>query len=107
MNLPALLLGRSLGGPIDAATGGFAGSRMGYAAGSMRYTGELQFRLKDDFQALNNWFIEGVATWLINDHWELVPDLRLSIYPGRVELRPGIGAIRRSGADAPCYARTA
>ena len=58
-----------------------------------RFSGELQVRLKNNTQSLDNYFLEGVATYLINEKWELVPDFRMSIKPDDFEYRPGFSFI--------------
>lgn len=53
----------------------------------------MQVRLKDDLQSLDNWFLEGVATYMLSEQWEIVPDFRMSIKPEEVEHRLGLGVI--------------
>lgn len=59
----------------------------------IRYSGELQVRLRDNFQTLDNWYLEGVFTYLANKWLEVVPDLRFTVKPDKVEFRPGIGIL--------------
>ena len=73
----------------------FLGNKVATAAGNWKFSGELQVRLKDDFQALDRWFLEGVATYFLSEHWEIVPDYRFSIKPDEVEHRPGFGILRK------------
>lgn len=73
----------------------FLGNKVATAAGNWKFSGELQVRLKDDFQALDRWFLEGVATYFLSEHWEIVPDYRFSVKPDEVEHRPGFGILRK------------
>ncbi len=57
----------------------------------IRYSAELQIRLREDFQELDNWFIESNVTYLANEWLEIVPDFRITVKPGRMEFRPGLG----------------
>jgi hypothetical protein len=59
----------------------------------LRYSGELQVRLKDNFQALDNWFAEGTLTYLANEWLEISPDFRMTLKPDRGEFRPGLGVV--------------
>ncbi len=59
----------------------------------IRYSGELQVRLRDNFQSLDNWYLEGVFTYLANEWLELVPDFRITVKPTRMEFRPGFGIL--------------
>ena len=71
----------------------FVGTKFAYAKDQWRYSGEFQSRFKENFSALDNWFVEGVATWLPSKHWEIVPDLRISRKAASVEFRPGAGVL--------------
>lgn len=71
----------------------YIGNKVAANSGDWRLSGELQVRLKDDVQSLDNWFIEGVATYMLSEKWEIVPDFRMSIKPEEVEYRPGLGVI--------------
>ena len=46
-------------------------------ADKFKYSGELQIRLKNDMQQLDRWYIEGMASFLLSKHFEIVPDLRI------------------------------
>lgn len=52
----------------------FVGTKLAYAKNHWRYSGEFQSRFKDNWSGLDNWFIEGVATYMPSRHWEIVPD---------------------------------
>jgi len=69
------------------------GNKFVWDKGKWRYSGELHFRLKNDVQSLNQYYIEGVATYMYNEHLEIVPDFRATVFPDRVEYRPGLGLI--------------
>ena len=71
----------------------YIGNKIANIKKDWRYSGELQVRLRDNMQYLDNWFLEGVATYMISEKWELVPDLRFSVKPSEVEFRPGFGVI--------------
>lgn len=71
----------------------FVGNKVVYGRNKWNYSGELQFRLKDNLQALDNWFLEGVATYLASKYWEIVPDYRFSVKPTSTEYRPGLGVL--------------
>ena len=71
----------------------YIGNKVATAFGDWRFSGELQVRLKDDMQSLDNWFMEGVATYLLSEKIEITPDFRISIKPDEVEYRPGLGVV--------------
>jgi hypothetical protein len=71
----------------------YAGNKIVWSLDSWRFNTELQIRLKDNTQALEYWYIEGVASYMPSKYWEIVPDLRFSIYPDHVEVRPGLGIL--------------
>ena len=71
----------------------YIGNKVAMANGNWRYSGELQVRLENNMQSLDNWFIEGVATYLLSEKIEIVPDFRISIKPDEVEYRPGFGIV--------------
>ncbi len=66
----------------------FAGGR-----NKIRFSGEMQVRLKDNFQQLDNWFVEGTFTYLANEWLEISPDFRMTLKPDRGEFRPGLGFV--------------
>ena len=71
----------------------FVGNKVVYGLDKWKYSGELQFRVKNDMQVLDNWFIEGVASYLPLKYWELVADFRFSVKSSSVEYRPGLGVL--------------
>ena len=71
----------------------YIGNKVAAASGSFRFSGELQVRLEDNMQSLDNWFVEGVATYLLSERIEITPDFRISIKPEEMEYRPGLGVV--------------
>jgi len=71
----------------------FVGNKVSGGEDQWKYSGELQFRVKDNFSQLDNWFVEGVFQYLPSKYWELVPDFRFSVHPEGVEYRPGFGVL--------------
>ncbi len=65
----------------------------GNSEGNWKYSGELQFRMNNNMQSLDNYFAEIVASNLTSRKWELTPDFRFSVYDDRVEYRPGFGVL--------------
>ena len=57
----------------------FFGNKVAANKEHWRFSGELQIRLKENARSLDTWFLEGVATYMINKHWDIVPDLRFSV----------------------------
>jgi len=74
----------------------FVGNILAWSKGSWHYSGELQFRLKDDTRSFNMYYIEGIASYLANEKWEIVPDMRFSVMSDRLEYRPGLGIIYKN-----------
>jgi len=73
----------------------YLGNKVSAGFGNWRTSGELQVRLADDMQALDQWFIEFIASYLQWKNWELAPDYRLTIKPDQIENRPGFSVIRK------------
>ena len=71
----------------------YIGNKVAGISGDWRFSGELQVRLEENMGALDNWFVEGVATYMLSKKIEIVPDFRISIKPDEVEYRPGLGII--------------
>jgi hypothetical protein len=78
----------------------YIGNKVTFGSGTWRYAAELQTRLKDDFQQLDNWFVEFTASNLLSDKFEIVYDFRASIKPTMVEYRPGIGLLYKNYDNA-------
>lgn len=74
----------------------YLGNKFTFGKSDWRFSGELQVRLENNTQSLDNYFVEGVASYLVSDNWELIPDFRTSIKPNEVEFRPGFGVIYKS-----------
>lgn len=71
----------------------FFSNKAAWSKGNWRYSGEFQIRLHENTKRLNSYLIEGVATYMPNAKWEIVPDLRFTVLENRNEFRPGLGAI--------------
>jgi hypothetical protein len=71
----------------------YVGNKLVWSIDSWRFNSELQIRLKDNTQALDYYYIEGVASYMPSKYWEIVPDLRFSVYPDHVEVRLGLGIL--------------
>jgi len=71
------------------------GNKVATVKGNWKYTGEIQVRLKENTQTLNQWLLEGAATYMPAKQWEIVPDYRLSIKSNGIEHRPGFGILRK------------
>jgi len=69
----------------------YMGNKVTWGSHRWKYSGEIQVRLEDNFHSLDRWYIEGVATFLVSKHFEIVPDLRYTIKPNSTEFRPGLG----------------
>lgn len=53
------------------------GNKVTWGSDKLRYSEELQSRFVQDFQAVDRWYFEGVATNMYSKSWEIVPDFRL------------------------------
>ena len=73
----------------------FFANKVSWGEEKWKYSGELQIRLQDYGQSLENWYMEGVASYMPSKNWEIVPDFRISIHPEQVEYRPGFGVVRK------------
>lgn len=62
---------------------------------NFKHSHEIQFRVKDDMQSLDQWYYEGVLTYSPNSHWEIVPDFRAAVKPTKYDFRPAIGVVRK------------
>ena len=74
----------------------FAGNKVSWGKERWKTTAELQFRLKENVEVLDQWFIEGLASYLQSKHWEFILPIRYAFKPGDNEFRPGIGALYKS-----------
>lgn len=74
----------------------YLGNRYAWSANNWRYTAEFQIRLDNNVNALQQYYFEGVATYMPNKHWEIVPDFRYTLHTDRNEFRPGLGVIYKS-----------
>jgi len=71
----------------------YLGNKISYGKYDWRFSTELQTRMRNQMQTLDNWYIEQVATYLYSKHWEFVPDFRFTVKPDKLEFRPGLGAL--------------
>jgi len=73
----------------------YIGNKIASGKNDWRFSGELQVRLKDNTQTLDNYFLEGVVTYLISEKWEIAPDFRMSIKQDEAEYRPGLSLVNK------------
>jgi len=71
----------------------YMANKVAGGADKFKYSGELHVRLKDNMQQLDRWYIEGMASFLLSKHIEIVPDFRFNIKPDEKEIRPGFGVL--------------
>lgn len=74
----------------------YIGNRYAWSVNNWRYTGEFQIRLDNNVAALQQYYFEGVASYMPNKNWEIIPDFRYTIHPDRNEFRPGFGVIYKT-----------
>ena len=74
----------------------YIGNRYAWSANDWRYTGEFQIRLDNNVSELQQYYVEGVASYMPSKNWEFVPDFRYSVHPDRNEFRPGLGVIYKT-----------
>ncbi len=77
----------------------YLSNKISFGKNKWKYSFELQTRLKDNFQQLDNWFVEFVSNYMISKHFEIVPDFRFTIKPDKVEYRLGLGALYKKTTD--------
>lgn len=77
----------------------YLGNKIAFGKDKWRFSGELQTRLENNFQSLDNWFLEFVSNYLISKHFEIVPDFRFTIKPDKIEYRPGFGVLYKKTTD--------
>jgi hypothetical protein len=92
---PVSLTAQDGGEPLKWDNQLFLGNKVAAVKGNWKYSGELQVRLKENSQTLDRWYLEGVATYMPSQHWEIVPDYRFSIKSNQLEHRPGFGILRK------------
>ncbi len=71
----------------------YLGNKVAFGNNKWKYSGELQTRLENNFQSLDNWYFEFVSNYLLSENIEIVPDFRFTIKPDKFEIRPGIGVL--------------
>jgi hypothetical protein len=60
-----------------------------------RLSGDLQFRLNNDLQNLQSWYLEFAPSYMPHEKWEIVPDYRITVKPTLIEHRAGFGILRK------------
>ena len=73
----------------------YIGNKVAVNKNNWRYSGEIQVRLKNNTQSLDNYFIEGVSSYLLSKKWEIISDFRISVKPTEFEFRPGFGVVNK------------
>ncbi|UBM62561.1 DUF2490 domain-containing protein [Candidatus Sulfidibacterium hydrothermale] len=71
----------------------YLGNKVTFGQHKWKYSLELQTRLRNNFQQLDNWFIEFVSNYLVSKKFELVPDFRFTVKPDKTEYRIGLGVL--------------
>ena len=74
----------------------FYGNKLTWSTEDWKFSGEFQVRLDHGMRSLDLYLIEGVASYMANKNWEIVPDLRVSVYTEKYEYRPGFGVIYKN-----------
>jgi len=69
----------------------YLSDKLTWTSPQWKYSGEVQIRLIDNMQSLEQWFVEGVASYQFSESIEFSPDLRISIKPDEFVIRPGFG----------------
>ena len=71
----------------------FVGNKVSWGKNRWRVTSELQFRVIENLETLDRWFVEVLGSYLQTKHWEFTLPIRYSIRPTLNEFRPGFGAL--------------
>ncbi len=71
----------------------WAGTKFSWGENKFKYSGEFQTRFNQNYQELENWYIEGAAHYLSSEHIELVADARNSVSPAGNSFRLGLAVI--------------
>ncbi len=77
----------------------YLGNKIAFGKGKWKFSGEIQTRLENNFQSLDNWYLEYVANYLLSENIEIVPDLRFTVKPVKLEFRPGIGVLYKFNTE--------
>ncbi len=77
----------------------YLGNKLSWGKNKWKFSGELQVRVENNFQQLDNWYLEFVSNYLISERFEIVPDFRFSIKPDKTEYRPGLGVLYKHITD--------
>jgi len=83
----------------------FSGIKMSKALEQWRFTGEYQIRLNENLTELDNHYLEFTFPYMPSKHWEIVPDLRFSLYSDRFEFRPGFGVLYKLSWGKKIYVK--
>jgi hypothetical protein len=73
----------------------YIGNKIAAGKDDWRFSGELQVRLKNNTQNLDNYFVQGIATYKFSKRWEIAPDFRLSIKQDEMEYRLGLSIVNK------------
>lgn len=71
----------------------YLGNKVTWGQARSKYSLEVQTRFRDNTQSLDNYYLEFVSSYLVSHNFELVPDLRFTVKPTKVELRPAFGLL--------------
>ena len=74
----------------------YLGNKVAGGKNKWKFSGELQTRLRNNMQTLDNWYLEGVTNYLATEWLEVVPDFRFTIKPDKLEWRPGFGLLYKN-----------
>jgi hypothetical protein len=74
----------------------YLGNKVAFGKNKWKFSGELQTRLRNNMQTLDNWYLEGVSNYLATEWLEVVPDFRFTIKPDKLEWRPGFGLLYKN-----------
>ena len=77
----------------------YIGNKITFGKNRWKFSGELQVRLEDNLKSLDNWYLEFVSNYLASENFEVVPDLRFTRKPDKVEFRPGLGVLYKINTD--------
>ncbi len=81
----------------------YLGNKVQFGKNKWKFSGELQTRLKDNFQSLDNWYVELTTSFMYTKNFEFVPDFRFTIKPTKTEVRPGFGILYKINTDKLQY----
>ena len=73
----------------------YMGNKINGIVKNWRLSGDIQVRLSNDLQALDQWYVEFIASYMVSPNWEIIPDFRFTTRPDRLENRLGFSVIRK------------